>query len=105
MDDITNLLCNLPTSKLVTEDLETAKRCTCQLRGAPPPVATFGKRNWRTAPSAAVVQVPVARLVQELVLLGRRSVDAVTLHAEGKVGFLVALPLLYPCPGLPALST
>ena len=35
-DDITNVLCNLPTSKLVTEDLETAKWCTCQLRGAPP---------------------------------------------------------------------
>ena len=29
--------------------------------------------------------------------------DAVTLRAEGKVGFLVALPLLYPFLGIPAL--
>ena len=38
-DDITNVLRNLPTSKLVTEDLATAKRRTRQVRGAPP---TFG---------------------------------------------------------------
>ena len=31
--------------------------------------------------------------------------DAVTLRAEGKVGFLVALPLLYPCLGLLALPS
>ncbi len=43
-DDITNVLRNLPTSKLVTEDLETAKRRPRQARGAPPPLATFGER-------------------------------------------------------------
>ena len=42
---------------------------------------------------------------QELVWLGWRSVDAVTLRAEGKVGFLVALPLLHPCLGVPALPS
>ena len=41
-DDITNVLRNLPTSKVVTEDLATAKRRTRQVRGAPPPLATFG---------------------------------------------------------------
>ena len=104
-DDITNVLRNLPTSKLVTEDLATAKRRTRQVRGAPPPLATFGERSWPTAPSIAVTQVPLDRLVQELVWLGWRSVDAVTLRAEGKVGFLVALPLLYPFPGLSALPS
>ena len=88
----------------MTEDLETVKRRTRQARGAPPPLATFGERAWPTAPSAAVMQVLVDRLVQELVWLGWRSVDAVTLRAEGKVGFLVALPLLYTFLGLPALS-
>ncbi|MFM7981973.1 MAG: hypothetical protein ACKPKO_21910, partial [Candidatus Fonsibacter sp.] len=34
-DDITNVLRNLPTSKLLTEDLETVKRRTRQVRGAP----------------------------------------------------------------------
>ena len=101
-DNITNVLRDLPTSKLVTEDLATAKRRTRQVRGAPPPLATF-ERSWPTAPSIAVTQVLVDRLVQELVWLGWRSVDAVTLRAEGKVGFLVARPLLYPFPGLPAL--
>ena len=77
-DDITNVLRNLPTSKLVTEDLATAKRRTRQVRGAPPPSATFGERSWPTTPSIAVTQVPVDRLVQELVWLGWRSVDDVT---------------------------
>ena len=104
-DDITNVLRNLPTSKLVTEDFATAKRRTRQVRGAPPPLATFGGRSWPTAPSIAVTQVLVDRLVQELVWLGWRSVDVVTLRAEGKVGFLVALPLLYPFLGLPALPS
>jgi len=52
-----------------------------------------------------VTQVPVDRLVQELVWIGWRSVDAVTLRVEGKVGFLVALPFLYPCLGLPVLPS
>jgi hypothetical protein len=104
-DNITNVLRNLPTSKLVTEDLATAKRRTRQVRGAPPPLANFGAHSWPTTPCIAVTEVPLDRLVQELVWLGWRSVDAVTLRAEDKVGFLVALPLLYPCPGLPALPS
>ena len=43
-DDITNVLRNLRTGKLVTEDFETTKRRTRQARGAPPPLATFGER-------------------------------------------------------------
>jgi len=85
----------------VTEDLETMKRRTRQVRWGAPPLATFGERAWPTAPSAAVMQVPVDRLVQELVRLGWRSVDAATRRAEGKVGFLVAMPLL--CPFLASL--
>ena len=50
------------------------------------------------------MQALVDRLVQDLVWLDWRSVDAVTLRAEGKVGFLAALPLLYTFIGLPALS-
>ena len=98
------MLRNFPTSKLVTEDFEKAKRRTRQVRGAPPPLATLGERASPTTPSAVVMQVPVGRLVQELVWLGWRSVDVVTLRAEGKVGFLVAMPLLYLFPGLPAPS-
>jgi hypothetical protein len=56
------------------------------------------------APSSigvAVVSVPADRHVQELVRLGRRSVDAVVLLAAGKAGFLlVAPPLPYPFHGL-----
>ncbi|MFM7980405.1 MAG: hypothetical protein ACKPKO_13915, partial [Candidatus Fonsibacter sp.] len=92
--DITNVLRNLPTSRLLTKDLETVKRRNRQVRGAPPTLSTLGKRAWPTAPGAVVMQVIVDRLVQELVWLGWRSLDAVTLRAEGKVGFLVALPLL-----------
>ena len=50
------------------------------------------------------MQVPVHRLVQELVWLGWRSVNAVTVRAEGTVGFVVALPLMEPLPSRPALS-
>ena len=49
-DDITNVLRNLPTSRLVTEDLETAKRRTRQVRGAPhlwPPSANILGRQHR----------------------------------------------------------
>ena len=41
---IFNVLRNLPTSKLLTEDLEAAKRRTRQFRGQPPPLANFGAR-------------------------------------------------------------
>jgi len=52
----------------------------------------------------AVVSVPADRHVQELVRLGRRSVDAVVLLAAGKAGFLlVAPPLPRPFLGLPAM--
>ena len=44
------------------------------------------------------------QFVQELAWLGWRLVDAITLRAEGKVGFLVALPFCDPFPGLPRVS-
>ena len=52
-DDIIIVLRKLPTSKLVTEDLETAKRRTRQVRGAPPPLATFGERAERRGDASA----------------------------------------------------
>ena len=88
------MLRDLPTSELVTEDFATAKRRTRQVRREPPPLANLGARYWPTAPCIAVAEVPLDRLVPELVWLGWRSVDAATLRAEGK-GFLAALPLLY----------
>jgi hypothetical protein len=91
---IAHVLRDLPTRELVTADLATAKRRTRQVRGAPPPLANFGARSWPTTPCIAVTEVPLDRLVKELVWLGWRSVDAVTLRARGKVGYLVALPLL-----------
>ena len=44
------------------------------------------------------------KLVQESAWLGWRLADAITVRAEGKVGFLVALHFCDPFPGLPKVS-
>ena len=76
---IFNVLSSLPTSKLLTEDLEAAKRRTRQFRGQPPPLANFGARAWPTTPGAALTPPETLhKFVQELAGLevGRRDHSA-----------------------------
>ena len=104
VDTIFNVLRSLPTSKLLTEDLDKAKRRARQFRGEPTPLANFGARAWPTTQGAASTPETLRKFVQELAWLGWRLVDAITLRAEGKVGFLVALPFCDPLLGLPKVS-
>jgi hypothetical protein len=103
-ETVANMIRTLPAHKLLTEDFESSKRRTRQVRGEPPPLTSFGDRAWPKAPGADVSWDMLDTYVQELIRLGWRSVNSITVRSEGKVGSLVALPILDPFPTLPRVS-